>query len=79
MRKLLTAAVLAVFALSTPAVAEVKKEPAKKEQAKKAAPAKKKENDPKWKNNSLAKKQAECRADPTLPKCAKKKPQDKKK
>ena len=34
--------------------------------------------DPKWKNNSMAKKQAECKADPTLPKC-KKKPQDKKK
>ena len=80
MRKLLVAVMLAAFAVATPAVAEVKKEPAKKEQAKKPAPApaKKKENDPKWKNNSLSKKQAECKADPTLPKC-KKKPQDKKK
>ena len=74
MRRLSVALVLALFALSQPVLAEVKKEPAKKEAAKKAEPAKKKANDPKWKNNSLAKKQAECKADPTLPKCQKKTP-----
>lgn len=45
--------------------------PAKSAPAK-AAP-KKAANDPKWKNNSLAKKQAECKADPASAKCAKKK------
>jgi len=31
-----------------------------------------KKSDPKWKNNSLAKKQAECKANPELDKCKKK-------
>lgn len=74
MRKLVTVVMLAVFAFATPAQSEVLKEPTKK-----AAPTKKKENDPKWKNNSLAKKQAECRATPSLPKCQKTKPKDKNK
>ena len=73
MRRLSIALVLALFAFGQPAGAEVKKEPVKKEAAKKATDAKK-GNDPKWKNNSLAKKQAECKADPSLPKCQKKKP-----
>jgi hypothetical protein len=76
MRKLLTAVLVAAYAVSATAWAVEAKE-AKKAQTevKKAAqPAKKKANDPKWKNNSLAKKQADCKANPQDPKCVKKAP-----
>jgi len=76
MRNLLTAALIAAYAFSATAWAAEAKE-AKKAQTevkKVQAPAKKKATDPKWKNNSLAKKQAECKANPQAPKCAKKAP-----
>ena len=69
MIKYILAALVSV-ALATPALALDRAPATKKEAAQKAAPAKPK-NDPKWKNNSMAKKQAECRADPSLPKCKK--------
>jgi len=78
MIKYILAALVAV-AVVTPSFAldkapQQKKEAAKKADDNKKAAAKPK-NDPKWKNNSLSKRQAECRADPTLAKC--KKPADK--
>lgn len=78
MIKYILAALLS-FAVAAPAIALEKALDTKKEAAKKADDAKKAaakpKNDPKWKNNSLSKRQAECRADPTLAKC--KKPLDK--
>jgi len=78
MRKLLTAAIIAAYACSATvwaAEAAPKKDAKQAQEAKKVqAPAKKKANDPKWKNNSLAKKQAECKANPQDPKCQKKAP-----
>ena len=83
MIKYILAAALSVTLLSAPVLAQTpapqpKKEAAKKDTAKKADDAKKTaakpKNDPKWKENSLSKKQAECRADPTLDKCKKKTP-----
>lgn len=74
MRKLLIVSLLLSFGLAHAADAVKKAEPAKPAQtAKKAAPAKK-ANDPKWKENSMAKKQRECKADPSLPQCQKKAP-----
>lgn len=83
MIKYILAALLSVTLLSAPVLAQTpapqpKKEAAKKDTAKKTAPAKPK-NDPKWKENSMAKKQAECKADPTLDKCKKKPAKDAKK
>jgi hypothetical protein len=72
MRKLLSALV-ALTLISGPAWA-LDKSPAKKKEAATATKPSKPKNDPKWKNNSLAKKQAECKANPQDPKCAKKKP-----
>jgi hypothetical protein len=75
MKRLLCAIIIAgvcsVSMAAQPAPAPGKAAPAKSAPAK-AAP-KKAANDPKWKNNSLAKKQAECKADPASAKCAKKK------
>jgi len=80
MRKLLTAALVAAYALSaTVWAAEAAPKKAQTEVKKAAQPAKKKANDPKWKNNSLAKKQADCKANPQAPKCAKKPAKDAKK
>lgn len=74
MIKYILAALLSV-SIATPVLAldpapQKKKEAVNKDTAKKPAPAKPK-NDPKWKENSLSKKQAECRADPSLAKCKK--------
>ena len=76
MRKLLIVSLLLSFGLAHAADAVKKSEPKKPaatQPAKKAAPAKK-ANDPKWKENSMAKKQRECKADPSLPQCQKKAP-----
>jgi hypothetical protein len=72
MKQLLCAIIIAgVCGVSMAATATAPgKAPAKAAPAKSAP--KKAANDPKWKNNSLAKKQAECRADPAGAKCAKK-------
>jgi len=66
----IAAPVLAQTPASQPNKAAAKKDTAKKADDNKKAAAKPK-NDPKWKENSLSKKQAECRADPTLDKCKK--------
>lgn len=71
MRKLFIIGLLIGFVNVGLAAEDVKKAPAKKPVATKPAPAKK-ANDPKWKENSMAKKQRECKADPALPQCAKK-------
>jgi hypothetical protein len=79
MIKYILAALLSVT-LATPVLAQTpapqpKKDTAKKDTAKKAddnkKAAAKPKNDPKWKENSLSKKQAECKADPSLAKCKK--------
>ena len=68
-------AALITLSIATPSLALEKAAATKKEAAQKAdtnkKAAAKPKNDPKWKNNSMAKKQAECRADPTLAKCKK--------
>ena len=72
MKKITALLIALAFGLSSPAWS--KEAPKKDTKPAAVKPAeKKKATDPKWKNNSLAKKQAECKADPSLPKCAKKK------
>ena len=66
MRKL--ALVLATVLLAVSTGGAYSAEPAKKPASSQAQ----KKSDPKWKNNSLAKKQAECKANPELDKCKKK-------
>jgi len=77
MIKYILAAALSVAAV-TPSFAVDKAPQPKKEVAKKADDAKKTaakpKNDPKWRENSMAKKQAECRATPSLAKCKKQSP-----
>ena len=68
-RLLAPAVMIAALSMSTWAA-----EPVKKDNKAATQPAKKKANDERWKNNSLAKKQAECRSDPSAAKCAKKAP-----
>lgn len=69
MIKYIVAAVLAI-AVSQPALSQNASKDTKKAEPARSQPAKPK-NDPKWKENSMAKKQAECRRNPQLAKCAK--------
>ena len=66
MRKLTLLLATVMFAVASGSAypAEPVKKPASTQAQKKS--------DPKWKNNSLAKKQADCKANPELDKCKKK-------
>ena len=77
MIKYIVAGVLAL-SLASPALSQNTAKDTKKAPPAKSQPAKPK-NDPKWKENSLSKKQAECKADPSLAKCKKPAKKDAKK
>ena len=77
MIKYIVAGVLAI-AVSQPALSQNTSKDTKKAQPAKSQPAKPK-NDPKWKENSMSKRQAECKANPQLAKCQKPAKKDAKK
>ena len=77
MIKYIVAGILAI-AVSQPALSQNTSKDTKKAAPAKSQPAKPK-NDPKWKENSMSKKQAECKANPQLAKCKKPAKKDAKK
>ena len=77
MIKYIVAAVVAL-SLASPALSQNTSKDTKKAAPAKSQPAKPK-NDPKWKENSMSKRQAECKANPQLAKCQKPAKKDAKK